>query len=140
MIPVLLILIPLFGGLVAFFMKQEKAARAWSLLIAVAGLIISLIGLLSMKTGKHLSVDLPWLQLLNSRFAVGLDGIGQVLCLLTAIAFPIIFLATWNTTYKKANNFYALMLLSQAGLFGVFLAMDALLFYFFWELALIPAY
>jgi NADH-quinone oxidoreductase subunit M len=95
---------------------------------------------LAIKTGKQLHTDLPWLQVLNSRFAVGLDGIGQVLCLLTSVAFPIIFIATWNTTYKKARNFYALMLLSQAGLFGVFVAMDALLFYFFWELALIPAW
>ena len=54
--------------------------------------------------------------------------------------FPLIFIATWNTSYKNANNFFALMLLTQAGLMGVFLAMDALLFYFFWELALIPVY
>jgi NADH-quinone oxidoreductase subunit M len=46
----------------------------------------------------------------------------------------------WRHEYPKANNFYALMLLSQAGLMGVFVAFDALLFYFFWELALIPAY
>src|SRR6187551_800950 len=65
---------------------------------------------------------------------------GQLLCLLTAISFPLIFIATWNRTYKNAHNFFALMMLSQAGLMGVFLAMDALLFYFFWELALIPVY
>lgn len=65
---------------------------------------------------------------------------GQLLCLLTAISYPLIFIATWHTSYKKAKNFFALMLLAQAGLMGVFLAMDALLFYFFWELALIPMY
>ena len=65
---------------------------------------------------------------------------GQILCLLTALAFPLVFISTWNSQYKKANNFFAWMLLMQAGLMGVFLAMDALLFYFFWELALIPAY
>ncbi len=65
---------------------------------------------------------------------------GQLLCLLTALAYPLIFWATWRVSYKKANNFFALMLLAQAGLMGVFLAMDALLFYFFWELALIPMY
>jgi NADH-quinone oxidoreductase subunit M len=52
----------------------------------------------------------------------------------------LIFIATWKTNYKNANNFFALMLLTQAGLMGVFTAMDALLFYFFWELALIPVY
>jgi NADH-quinone oxidoreductase subunit M len=65
---------------------------------------------------------------------------GQLLCLLTAISFPMIFMTTWRHAYKKAHNFFGLMLLSQAGLLGVFLAMDALLFYFFWELALIPVY
>jgi NADH-quinone oxidoreductase subunit M len=77
---------------------------------------------------------------LGSSFSVGLDGMGQVLSLLTAVSFPIIFIATWNTQYKNAHNFFGLMLLSQAGLIGVFVSMDALLFYFFWELALVPVY
>lgn len=63
-----------------------------------------------------------------------------MLCLLTAVSFPVIFIAVNRNEYKKANSFYALMLLMQAGLMGVFAASDALLFYFFWELALIPAY
>jgi NADH-quinone oxidoreductase subunit M len=71
---------------------------------------------------------------------VKLDGMGQLLCLLTAVAYPLVFISTWRTSYKKSSNFFALMLLAQAGLMGVFLAMDALLFYFFWELALIPMY
>ncbi len=49
-------------------------------------------------------------------------------------------MATWNSSYKNAHQFYGFMLLAQAGLMGVFLAYDALLFYFFWELALIPAF
>jgi NADH-quinone oxidoreductase subunit M len=77
---------------------------------------------------------------LNSSFSVKLDGLGQVLCLLNAVAFPVIFIATWRSNYQSAHNFFALMLLTQAGMMGVFLAMDALLFYFFWELALVPAY
>jgi NADH-quinone oxidoreductase subunit M len=78
--------------------------------------------------------------LLGSRFSVALDGMGQILCLLTAISFPLVFIATYKREYVKTNSFYALMLLTQAGLMGVFLAVDALLFYFFWELALIPTY
>src|SRR5215470_18013520 len=93
-----------------------------------------------MKNPSDLSYHADWMSGFGSSFSVGLDGMGQILCLLTAVAFPVIFIATWNTSYRKANNFYALMLLSQAGLMGVFVAMDALLFYFFWELAIIPAY
>src|SRR5439155_19778122 len=77
---------------------------------------------------------------LGSSFSIQLDCLSQILCLLTAVSYPIIFIATWKTEYKKAYNFFALMLLTQAGLIGVFVAMDALLFYFFWELALIPVY
>jgi NADH-quinone oxidoreductase subunit M len=69
-----------------------------------------------------------------------MDGMGKMLCLLTAVSFPVIFIATYKNNYKNAGSFYALMLLSQAGLIGVFVAGDALLFYFFWELALIPVY
>src|SRR6478672_3682706 len=64
----------------------------------------------------------------------------KLLCLLTAVSYPLILLATWKTEYSKSYNFFALMLLTQAGLIELFTSMDALLFYFFWELALIPVY
>ena len=140
MIPVLLIVVPLLSGLIAFFIKNEKGVKLWSLFSAIITLVISLVGLSYFEDKTFLQADVEWMPLIGSRFSVGLDGMGQVLCLLTAISFPIIFIATYHSTYKKAHNFYALMLLSQAGLIGVFVAADALLFYFFWELALIPAY
>ncbi len=78
--------------------------------------------------------------MLGSRFSVSLDGMGKMLTLLTAISFPVIFAATYKNNYKSSHSFYGFMLLTQAGLMGVFCAQDLLLFYFFWELALIPAY
>ena len=69
-------------------------------------------------------------------FQLGLMEWERCFHCLTAFHFPIIFIATYKNNYKNADAFYGLMLLSQAGLMGVFLAMDALLFYFFWELAL----
>ena len=140
MIPVLLILIPLLSGFISFFMKGESAAKTWSLFSVIITLIISILGLTILNSPAQLMADAEWQPLLGSRFTVKLDGMGQLLCLLTAISFPLIFIATWFTRYDKPNNFYALMLLTQAGLMGVFLAQDALLFYFFWELALIPTY
>lgn len=140
MIPVFLILIPLLTGLVAFFIKNEKQARSWVLFSSVVTLAVSLLGLTLLKEDKNLQHQCDWLPALGSSFSVKLDGMGQLLCLLTAIAYPIIFIATWNNGYKKASNFFGLMLLAQAGMIGVFVAMDALLFYFFWELALIPMY
>lgn len=140
MIPVLLILIPLLSGIACFFIKNERTARAWSFLISILVLVVAVLGLTIFKDTDQLSTKAEWMPLMGSSFHVALDGMGQLLCLLTAIAFPLIFTATSNSAYKDAGNFYAFMLLSQAGLMGVFLAMDALLFYFFWELALVPAY
>jgi len=139
MVPVLLFGVPLIAGLIAFSLKGNTA-RGWSLFISFVVLAVSLTGISLAKTSSLLSFTTPWMGALNSHFAMNLDGTGQILCLLTAIAFPVIFITTWKEEYKNAKNFFALMLLSQAGLMGVFLATDALLFYFFWELALIPVY
>ncbi|PWT70462.1 MAG: NADH-quinone oxidoreductase subunit M [Bacteroidetes bacterium] len=140
MIPILLIVIPLVSAFVGFCFKNDGAARSWSLFSSILTLIVSVVGLTLDPANSNLHFDAEWLPALHSRFSVGLDGLGQILTLLTSISFPIIFVATWRDEYRNAKNFYGLMLLSQAGLMGVFLAMDALLFYFFWELALIPVY
>jgi NADH-quinone oxidoreductase subunit M len=140
MIPVLLIAIPLLSGLISFFIKDPKAAKGWALLSSVVTLAVSLAGICIYDQPANLQYDAPWLQSLGSRFTVGLDGMGQVLCLLNAVSMPIIFGATYRNHYQNPGAFYALMLLTQAGMMGVFVAYDLLLFYFFWELALIPAY
>ncbi len=140
MIPVLLIIIPLLTGLAAFFIKNEKAVRSWALVASLATLVVSLLGLTVLRDANNLEHHGEWLSMIGSSIALKLDGLGQVLCMLNALAFPIIFIATQNTRYTNPNSFFGLMLLSQAGMMGVFLAMDALLFYFFWELALIPVY
>lgn len=138
MTTVLLIVIPLVTGLVSFFIREERSAKVWALLSAVATLAISLITL--SQNSNSVSFDAAWLPMMGSRFSVSLDGMGKMLTLLTAVSFPIIFASTFNNKYKSPNAFYGFMLLMQAGLMGVFCAMDLLLFYFFWELALIPAY
>lgn len=138
MIPVLLIIIPLAAGLISFFLKEERSAKAFALLSAVATLAVSLISLT--QTGSSILADAQWLPMLGSRFSLSLDGMGKVLTLLTAVSFPIIFASTYNNKYQSPNAFYGYMLLTQAGLMGVFCSMDLFLFYFFWELALIPTY
>jgi NADH-quinone oxidoreductase subunit M len=140
MIALLLILVPLLSGIATFFIKKEATAKGWALLAAFATAAVSIAGLTLLNKPELLQFKCDWLPGLGSTFSLRLDGMGQLLCLLTAISFPLIFIATWNRQYKNAHNFFALMLLSQAGLMGVFLAMDALVFYFFWELALIPVY
>ena len=140
MIAVLLIVVPLLAGLIAFFIKEEKAVKSWALFSSLITLVLSILGLTLLKDAKYIAAQYDWIASINSSFSVKLDGLGQILCLLNAVSFPMIFVSTWRNKYSNPNNFFGLMLLMQAGMMGVFLAMDALLFYFFWELALIPAY
>ena len=140
MVVLLLFLVPLLGGLLSFFLKNDKGVRSWALIVSFVTLALAIAGNGFIKTESASQFSEPWLGTLNSNFALKLDGMGKLLCLLTAIAYPIIFISTWNSTYRKPNNFFGLMLLAQAGLMGVFTSMDALAFYFFWELALIPVY
>lgn len=137
MITLLLILTPLIAGLMAFALKQGSSAKTIALLASVATLLLALVAVF---TPGELGYDIAWLNNLGSRITLKADGMAKMLSLLTAISFPLIFTAVYNNAYKNEHAFYGLMLLSQAGLMGVFLASDALLFYFFWELALIPVY
>lgn len=140
MVVLLLFLVPLIGGLLSFVLKKDGLARSWALLSSIITLALSIVANCYVKDPSLLTFSTPWLGSLGSSFSIKLDGLSQILCLLTAVSYPLIFLATWRTGYRKPNNFFGLMLLSQAGLLGVFLATDALLFYFFWELALVPVY
>ncbi len=140
MVSVLLICIPLLTGLLAFVIKNEGSVRSWALLSSLATLAVSVTSFLLGDQSPALSFHGQWMGGLGSSFSVKLDGMSQLLCLLNALTFPLVFVATWKSSYRQPNRFFGLMLLSQAGLMGVFLAVDALLFYFFWELALIPVY
>ena len=138
----LLIWFPLVAGLICFIIRDEKKGKIWAMMASLITLAVSVASLIYQKdkTLNDFSFGYEWLKSIGSSYSVALDGMGRLLTFLTAIAFPIIFAATSKTSYKSSNAFYGLMLLTQCGLMGVFCATDALLFYFFWELALIPAY
>ncbi len=143
--PELLIWFPLIAGLASFFIRNQGVAKAWAILASIITLCISLTGFLytDMSAERDFclnNVSYEWLKYIGSSFALGMDGMGRMLTLLTAISFPVIFVATYRKSYAGSGSFYGLMLLAQAGLMGVFTAMDALVFYIFWELALIPVY
>jgi NADH-quinone oxidoreductase subunit M len=140
MIVLFLFLVPFIGGLLSFFIKNDRTVRSWALLTSLITLGLAIAGSGLVKSDDALQFSTSWLGTLNSNFALKLDGMAKILCLLTAVAYPVIFLSTWNSVYRKPYNFFGLLLLAQAGLIGVFTSMDALAFYFFWELALIPVY
>lgn len=141
--PELLIWLPLLAGICCFFLKGQGAAKNWAIVASLIVLAVSVASLFYADDTRYASynkVNYYWLKHIGNSFFVGLDGTGRLLSFLTALCFPLIFIGTQKNNYKNPAAFYGLMLLSQAGLMGVFVAMDALLFYFFWELALVPVY
>ena len=140
--PELLIWLPMLAGILCFISKREQSAKSIALIFSLVILGISAVSLFYTDStyATWNAVNYFYPNNIGNSFYVGLDATGRLLTFLTALAFPVIFIATYKNNYKNAVSFYGLMLLTQSGLMGVFCAMDALLFYFFWELALIPVY
>ncbi len=138
MILVLLIVIPLLAGILSFSIKNDGAK-----VLALIGSLITLgiSGYLCSSVGTApITWSVPWIPSLGTQFSLAADGMSAMLSLLTSIVFVIVIISSWNKTFEKPNSFWGLMMLSQTGLLGVFLAYDALVFYVFWEVALIPVY
>lgn len=140
--PALLIWLPLLGGILSFFMNHEGSARTTALISSILslGVVIASFILSDDKYMMLNQVSYVWLPGLRSSFGLVLDGLTKIICLLTAVIFPIVLLVTKKDQYKNSNSFYGLLMLTQCGLMGVFMSTDALVFYFFWELAIIPVY
>lgn len=140
--PELMLWLPLVAGILCFFVKRDGAAKSIAIIASLCALAVSITSLfyISDKYSTYNNVNYYWMKYIGNSLNIGMDGTGRILLLLTTLAFPIIFIATSKNNYKKAPAFYGLMLLTQAGLTGVFCAVDALFFYFCWELALVPVY
>ena len=141
MILTLLILIPLVAGIIS--MSAKGAAKGIALISSIATVGVAAALLMSMNAisnGSSTEWSMPWIPSLGANFSLMADGMAGMLCLLTGIVMTVIFINNWNKGVENEGRYYGLMLLAQAGITGVFLASDALLFYFFWELALIPVY
>jgi NADH-quinone oxidoreductase subunit M len=128
--------IPFIAAIILLFVKQNEKANY----IAIASSGITLALALNIAFNGAANFDASWIPSISARFILTADGLSKILILLTAISFPAILIATSKNEIKNRAQFLSLMLFTQTGLLGVFLAGDALLFYFFWELALIPVY
>lgn len=140
--PALLIWLPLLGGILSFFMKSEKSAKTTALFFSIITLGVVVTSLFYTETKHQLlnQVSYVWLPGIGASFAFILDGLTRTLALLTAIVLPLAIINIPAGKYKNPNVFFGLLMLAFCGLMGVFMAIDALVFYLFWELALIPVY
>ena len=83
---------------------------------------------------------LPWIKALGAQYLLGLDGISLLLVLLTSLLTFVATLSAWKAVESRLKEFYVFMLLLETGMIGVFLSLDLLLFYVFWEVVLVPMY
>ena len=130
------ILIPFVTALLLLFIKKDTSANT----IAIVSTLGTLVAAIVVAGNGAVDFNAPWIPVLHAQFLLHADGLATILVLLTAISFPAIIIATSQNQPKQKNIFLSLLLFTQCGLMGVFLSGDALLFYFFWELALIPVY
>lgn len=141
MLTVFLIFFPLVIALLLFVLKPGQA-RYWAFAASIVELVASLLMAFDFNKyeGVQFAVNVPWSASLGLHFSVGIDGISLLLVWLTTLLIPFIILSSFRQQYSKPSTFYGLILIMQMALIGVFTALDGLLFYIFWELALIPIY
>ncbi|TGE07583.1 complex I subunit 4 family protein [Hymenobacter fodinae] len=141
MLTVLLLLWPVAAALLLHFFKGG-AARVAAFGAALVELVLAAYAALTFNvnhTGQF-SYNHEWIASAGINFHVGMDGLSLLLVLLTTFLVPIILLAAYRRNIENESVFYALVLFMETGLVGVFTAQDAFLFYFMWEVALIPIY
>ncbi|WP_299819875.1 NADH-quinone oxidoreductase subunit M [uncultured Pontibacter sp.] len=142
MITALLLFWPALAALLVLLIKGQGAKKVAfvAALIEFALSLFALSGFDAQNGNTQLMLNLPWVESAGISFSIGMDGISILMVLLTTFLVPLIVLSSFKHDYKNPNVFYALILFMQTGLIGVFVAMDAFLFYFMWEVALIPIY
>ena len=134
-------LVPAAGGLLVGLLPR-RLARPVGLLVAAAALALALaVAVLfqSGHSGYQFEEYVPWIRDYSISYHMGIDGISLWLVLLNALLTVIAILAAGDRV-RRPRGFIALILMLEGGMAGVFLAADLLLFYFFWEAQLIPAY
>ncbi|MDX5347682.1 MAG: NADH-quinone oxidoreductase subunit M [Hymenobacteraceae bacterium] len=139
MITASLLFWPALAGLLVLLIKGENAKKV-AFIAALVEFALALFAFTSFvpDATRQFSVELPWIESAGIVFKVGMDGISLLMVFLTTFLVPLIILSSFGHAYKNANIFYALILFMQTGLIGVFVSLDAFLFYLFWEVALIP--
>lgn len=138
---VLLIVLPLIASLVLFTGKLGKHSRNFALVVSGINLIISIVAgyEFAFAEDKILSMDLDLRYLLDTQIILKIDAISMVLVMLTTVLIPIIAAST-SRKENRSHNYYGLILFMEMALIGVFSASEMILFYIFWELALIPVF
>lgn len=129
---------------IIFFKKdKETLIKSYAFIISLIPLAISIYLFFAYdpsNPGYQFVEKFKWIDITNTFYFLGIDGISMLLILMSAFMFPLAILASWTSIKINIKEFYFLLLLLDASLIGVFASLDLILFYIFWEFILLPMY
>jgi NADH-quinone oxidoreductase subunit M len=136
---------PLVGALVLLLIPgwQKNLIRWLGNVFMFAGLLVALPLVFlfdNAADGFQFEVVKEWIPSIGVQFRLGIDGISYLLIMLTVVLGFIAVLSSWSYIQKRVKEYYVMFLVLQAGMLGVFMALDFFLFYVFWEVMLVPMY
>jgi NADH-quinone oxidoreductase subunit M len=140
----LILFVPTLLAAVLFFLpRQEKALLRWTAFIgSLIPLVLSItlwLNFVPSAKGFQFEVQQVWYEAINSSFHLGVDGLSLTMVLLTTLLTPLCILASFGIQ-DRIKAYMILFLLLETGMLGVFLSLDLLLFFVFWEIGLVPMY
>ena len=140
-----IIFVPMVGGLIiALLLREEKTIRLTALFVVLVELFLTIAALLDFNKSKvagemALEVYKEWIPYLNINYHIGMDGLSLPLVTLASILGVCAVLASWHVTLR-VKEYFAWLLILQTAVVGVFVSLDLVMFFIFWELELIPMY
>ena len=140
-----LIWLPILGGLITFMLGDRRigSAKVFALLVTIATFLLSIklyFGIDQTTAMMQFGEQLPWLPGFNINYSLGVDGISVALILLTTFTTVLVLMGSWSSIENRAHQYFAAMLVLEGLMVGVFCALDAVLFYIFFEGMLIPMF
>lgn len=139
----LLFIIPVFFALSVLVVPQNFV-RTYGLLGGLASLVLTILLIAGYKQPDtamyHMIADKQWLESLGITLSFGYDAISLIMVLLTNVLVPLVLLSNFGRELSSNRLFTSMVFLMQLGLVGVFVALDGIWFYIFWEVTLIPIY
>jgi NADH-quinone oxidoreductase subunit M len=139
-----ILLAPIAGAILIAILPDRGKLAAWVGLITTLvtfGLTLHLPAhFIPGQPGFQFEVNMPWIDLNGSgiSYHVGVDGLSMWLVVLSGLLGPVGVLASWNAIKERKKVFYSLFMAQQTAMFGVFVALDLMVYYGFWELTLVP--
>jgi NADH-quinone oxidoreductase subunit M len=143
----ILVLLPTVGAVAligyGLVYKRESHYKWIALLFSVATFALSLLllgGGGRTEGGFDFVQNTSWITSINARYHVGVDGISLWLVLLTTLLVPISILSSWTSVTKRQLSYYVFLLILESAMIGVFVSLDLLIFYLFFEASLVPMF